>query len=530
MGHVHIASPDDPSIPTDERGGASRKQRRTSVPGRRPWRWYFALPLLIAPIVLALSGPVPRLRSANATTPAPVAYLPLVRKPGSLAPTATSTVTPTRTPTASPTPTQTPDSANDLDGTVYFHPRYRTVPSSRPPHAFAVVLDVSTSMSWNFAGQGSDQGQVIQCTGGTLVCGPDVPWHVVSERRIYAAKQALSHLIDQLGPNDTMRLIVYSTNGITPTNSWSSDQAMLKGAVLAAGQFNGDPYRTAGDAPNASALYAARQALAQVPPTAPNGQQYAPVAIFLTDSVANQLLTVDGGWQAYSGADICPNHPKAGEIATCMAGYLSDGTPRPLTAMVLQGDLLKQLAMVYVVALGDLDETGLRLVSSAPNYPFFAAGVQAMDLDPILNGIVEDINLGDCIPRGGDTWSDTIDEGHIADGFPPFELSDTIVGFVYIYDQNGSPLPNGRGKAPIRRDPQTDKLSYHTADLVPGTYYLQAFVAYRGDDDISRIYKVLFDRNRLSLDNMQTFTIPQPPSNLTHPQDLYLEMQGSVCP
>jgi hypothetical protein len=45
-------------------------------------------------------------------------------------------------------------------------------------------------------------------------------------------------------------------------------------------------------------------------------------------------------------------------------------------------------------------------------------------------------------------------------------------------------LPNGRGQAPIHRDPQTDKLSYHVSDLAPGIYQLGAFVAYKGDVSI----------------------------------------------
>jgi hypothetical protein len=407
---------------------------------------------------------------------------------------------------------------------------------TRPPHAYVVVLDASASMSWNFAGQGTRNGQDIQCGAPAdpnvprAVCGPESPWRVVNERRIYVAKQALMALIDQFGPNDTMRLVAYGDN-ITTTVDWSSDKTALKQAVLAAGQYNGDPYWTSGRSSNASGLYAARQALALAPPPTP-GLMAEPVVIFLTDSVANQLLAADGSPQIYSGADICPTNMFAADTATCMAGYLSDGTPRPITAMVLQGELLKQISTVYVVGLAGVDETGLLLVASASNYPFFSVAIQPTTLAGILDTIHTTILHGDCVPRGGDVWSDMIDVSRIGDVPPVFggPLGDTVVGYLYLRDQDGNPLPNGRYKIPIRRDPQTDKLSYHVDDLAPGTYRILGFVAYRGDDDVSRVYRLIFERDKQLLSQETSFTLPLPPSGVPGPADLYLDMNGTVCP
>jgi hypothetical protein len=397
-----------------------------------------------------------------------------------------------------------------------------------------VVLDASASMSWNFAGQGTRNGKDIQCgapadpNAPRAVCSAESPWRIINERRIYIAKRAIMHLIDALEPNDTLRLVAYG-DSITTTVGWSSDKAALKQAVLAIGQYNDDPYWTAGRSSNASGLYAARQALAQTPPTAP-GQAYDQVVIFLTDSVANQLLAADGSPQVYTGADICPNNTFATDTASCMAGYLDDGTPRPITAMVLQGDLLKRLATVYVVGLAGVDSTGLELVASASNVPFFSMALQPSELIGILDTIHTNIRYGDCVPRGGDVWSDTIDAARIGEIPPPQgPLSDTVAGYLYLYDQDGDPLANGQYKVPISRDPQTGKLSYHVGDLAPGTYRIQAFVAYKGDDDVSRVYSQIFERDKQLLSPESSFILPVPPSGIPGPADLYLDMNGSVC-
>ncbi len=76
---------------------------------------------------------------------------------------------------------------------------------------------------------------------------------------------------------------------------------------------------------------------------------------------------------------------------------------------------------------------------------------------------------------------------------PP--INGQIVGYVYLRDQQGAPLPNGQGQAPVLRDPLTGELSYTFTNLAPGTYRLQAFTAYKGDDQVTRIYKMLFRSN-----------------------------------
>jgi hypothetical protein len=268
----------------------------------------------------------------------------------------------------------------------------QTVAQNPPPRLYVVVLDVTTSMSWNFAGQGTRSGKTVQC-GATSdpnvqrrQCGANAPWRRASERRIFIVKQALLRFVNRLHANDALRLIAFSTRHVTANAAWvrsnAAGKTTLRRAVLDAGNYRGDRYRTAGEAPTASALYLAGQLLAQAPQTAPNGAAYgAPVVILLTDSVANNMLLSDGGWRANDSS--CVGVPFREDIATCQVGYTSDSPPlaRPITAMALQADQLKQCGpMIYVIALAGVDETGLKDVASAPQSPFFATAQTGAEL------------------------------------------------------------------------------------------------------------------------------------------------------
>jgi hypothetical protein len=285
--------------------------------------------------------------------------------------------------------------APNVSRSVASAPDRQVVAQSIQPHAYLMILDVSTSMSWNFAGQGTKNGRDVQCgptSDPTLqrqYCGAGAPWRHTHERRIYAAKQAIRLLIDQLDANDTMRLMAFSTKGISTNSRWTANKRTLRHALLDLGSYQHEPYRTAGEAPSASALFKARQLLAQMPQTAPNGLPYGqPLVIFITDSVANRFLKANGGWENRPN-DTCPNVPFADDIASCQVGYTNSipPIPRPITAMGLQADLLKQGATVYAIALAGVDETGLKSVASAPNYPYFSSAAGSDDLLAIIQAI-----------------------------------------------------------------------------------------------------------------------------------------------
>src|SRR5262249_43641184 len=152
------------------------------------------------------------------------------------------------------------------------------------------------------------------------------------------------------------------------------DKTILKSAVDAAGA-QGGTYLTEGRTPSATGIAAGAQAISSAPSQAPNGQDYKRVSIFLTDGVAN--IFRDGGAPTYSGS--CGS-----EIASCNVGYTTGGQAKPVTAMLLESDGLKQVVdTVYVIALAGVDETGLKSVASAPNYPFFSSSQNGTDLQGI---------------------------------------------------------------------------------------------------------------------------------------------------
>jgi hypothetical protein len=338
-----------------------------------------------------------------------------------------------------------------------------------------------------------------------------------------------------MGPTDSMRVVSYSgnlnnnfsdSNAISsltkawPTSGWSSDKNTLKQAVLSAGAYNNDSYYTRGSTPSATGIASANQVLSAAPQRSPNGQDYKRVVIFLTDGVAN--VYKDG----QTPTDC------ASEIAACQVGY-NNGRARPVTAMALEAASLKQLATIYAIAFAGVDETGLQDVASASNYPYFSSADRPDELRTILNDISTDVKLGDCVPTGGTTFLNTITDDRVGDFSPVGPQTYPTVGYVYLYDSNGNPLPAGKDKAPVMVDPQTGTLSYRFSDLTPNTtYQMSAFVAYKGDDDISRSYDQIFNPNLQSTDTRRSFTLQSAGSlgKVVAMEPLYLDMNGSVCP
>ncbi|MFP4440796.1 MAG: hypothetical protein ACLFVO_26480 [Chloroflexaceae bacterium] len=179
----------------------------------RRTRWFALLPIviLLAGLFIAQTPPT----GHADTEPGPV-YLPLVvggnaevaadptLTPTTTAtPTATTTPTPTATPTATATPTSTPDTPESgLTGYVRLRPEHADSSVSYQPVRYAVVLDVSGSMNFNFAGLGKDGLQCGNAPGvdpldrPNCVLASDYAWETVEERRIYVAKNAIKHLID----------------------------------------------------------------------------------------------------------------------------------------------------------------------------------------------------------------------------------------------------------------------------------------------------------------------------------------------
>jgi hypothetical protein len=429
-------------------------------------------------------------------------------------------------------------------GDVQYRPRNREVPQSRPPVQYEIVLDVSGSMTWNFAGYGKSNGQSsgsnVLCTGANAGCsGVANAWWPVDQRRIYIAKNAIKSFIDQMAANDSMQLVSFSggpfspgsnskaINDLTdiyPTTGWSSDKAVLKKAVDDAGKMNGNPYLTEGRTPSAVGLARGTQVFNSAPTKEPVSKEiYKRVVIFLTDGVAN--VKRDGAGTAYNTSIGCGS-----EVASCNVGYETNGDAKPITAMGIEASTLKQGdKTLYVIALAGVDATGLKNVASAPNAPFYSTSTTGSDLQQIFDDIAEDVKYGDCIPDGGNVFEKTMKEEQVG-VVPTDPLSFPVVGYATLKTSNGGTLPNG--KVQIRVDTNTGKLMYAYNDLAPGTYQLTAFVGFKGEDNISRIYSQIFNPATETTDTALTINVdPSTALGTIIPQKtVYLDMAGSVCP
>jgi plastocyanin len=479
----------------------------------------------------------PQTMRGTITVVAP-SYLPVIIGPRTnTSATATATVRP------SPTATLSVPTKSGIVGQIRVRPRWAVTTTERIPTQYEIVLDASESMSWNFAGQAGNASSPIQCIPTNPACAGQA-WEPAEERRVAIVKQALNGLIDELGPDDAMRITAFSGNlagnfgtqnaidGLTqtlPASGWSGDKIVLKEAVSDAGAVNNDPYLTSGLAPSATGLAAATQVFATAPITAPNGLAYKRVAIFLTDSVANVFL--DG--EVNNGTGGC-SPPGGYDIGACQVGVATGGRSRPITAMVEQADALKQLAHIYAIALAGVDETGLASVASAPSYPFFATAQSGADLEAILGDIWSGTVIGTCMPAGGNTWVGQIDAQHTATLPPPYTLPSGVFGYAYLYDENGVALPGSQHKLPITHDPGSGLLTFGlpaSQGLAPGAYMLNAFAGYKGEDAISRIYNVIFNPATETSDTSITFIID--PAAALGPivtlDAIHLDMTGTVC-
>jgi hypothetical protein len=415
-----------------------------------------------------------------------------------------------------------------VGGDVYVNPRWVT--TEQVPVAYAVVLDVTGSMSYDFAGHGTRNGQDYECLrespADPLPYSPDCDggassaWKVQSERRIYVARQAVRAFIDQLGPNDVMRLVAFSTNSagaalLTTSSAWSSDKPFLHNVTLSAGMYNGDPYRTVGAAAGADALRKAGQVFSELPAKAPNGVAYKQVILYITDSVANVFL--DG--TINTAADICGDataHPHPLEEPFCQLGQTSSGQLRPLSALIGVASTVKANAAtieINVIALAGVDSAGLPQVASSPGA--FYQAQQPADLAAILNGIPSVVET--CVARGGNQWVNHVDEAHAPQ--PP--LGPGAFGYAYIYDP-GSTVP--RVVVPIGQENEQARLAFGGVDLLAGNYELAAYLRYRGDDGITRQYDYLVQPGASRI----SFVVPNESTGQTVVLPLFLDLQPDI--
>jgi hypothetical protein len=453
-----------------------------------------------------------------------------------------------------------------LVGTVFVRPVKQLPPQITEPVRYTVVMDTSGSMNWNFYGEAKSGSNVLQCGASNDAArtakraqdfnacnaGNGAMWSPSTERRVAVAKNALITFINMLDPYDAMQIIGFAgrTGGVeTTTSEWfygtPAGKQALADAVMEAGKWNNDPYETEGGTPSATALKQARDLIANAPTVSTDGRNFRPVLLFTTDGVANYFVKNGNngsgmGW--YNDAKdnpSCRDNPGLAEAVECHVGYTNSTSPvaRPITAMALQALEIRKTHTVYVIAMGGVPSTGLATeVASQSAFPFYSEATDASQMPDIFRAINQSTQEGTCVPAGGTTWFGKIDSAHTitnAADRSKFSLpaDQAVYGYVYLKDAYGASV---KPATPIKHDPVSGQLSFSIPDVTPGTYKIEAYVAYKGDDvptQIARKYSWILFPN-LSHDDSRTFNVApsQTLNNSVALEPLYLDMNGNVCP
>jgi Putative Flp pilus-assembly TadE/G-like len=449
-----------------------------------------------------------------------------------------------------------------LTGTVLLRPRYTIPPLAHQPVQYTVVMDVSGSMTWNFVGEAKNGSSVVQCGSSTdparearrVACGSNTRWSPVSERRIYVAKTALQNFVDLIETYDAMQIIYFSGDHLgASTSIWQygtpTGKQALKDAVLVAGATSSAPYDVSGGTPSATGLDQARQLIASSPNTSTDGRTFKKVVIFMTDGVANYFKDTRNPMSGQKQFDwindshdnpSCKNLAGNTEIPSCQIGMTNTNPSfeRPITAMASVAREIKNLndgnTVIYVIALAGVPATGLSTdVAQQSTFPFYSEAPNPGQVGQIFAAINQSVEDPTCVPAGGANWvgsignDRTITDPATRSGFGlPADTS--IYGYVYLKDQYGGLLQT----APVTQ--QNGQLSYSFANVAPGTYKLEAFAGYKGEDSptpISRIYSSILlpdlthsTSRAFAVDASQTLNsvVPLAP--------LYLDLNGNVCP
>jgi hypothetical protein len=449
-----------------------------------------------------------------------------------------------------------------ITGQVYVNPRWMEEQPPHQPIAYNIVLDVSGSMSWDFNGYGTFGGTDVQCESPTNPNPSNLSytdqcngaqnsaWRVQNQRRVWVAKNAIYNFIDDMGSNDMMRVIGFSSDqsgNAAASSDWvvASDQAAkeaLKTTVKDMGKYGNDPYKTSGGTPGPQALdKAAKMFLASngYVTKAPNGLDYKPVVIYLTDGVANYFL--DGNRN--TARDICSNMSAAQALTTadpCQIGTTAGGKERPISAMITVANDMKANVdgiSIYAVGLAQVPATGLPRVANDPSM-FFSAK-NGVDVQGILDTIRDQVTGETCTPSGGYAWLQKIP----TEGIPasPPAPGGGVFGYAYVYDVGGGVA---KYTLPIQHDAISGNLSFaipppdpnnpSSSGITPGNYEMEAYVDYKGKDGKTRQYDYFINPNSLSESHRITFSVtsastigasvPLPP--------IFMDLKStiSVCP
>jgi hypothetical protein len=397
------------------------------------------------------------------------------------------------------------------------------------------------------------------CTGG----GTNDPWWKVTERRVYVLKQALAGpggFIENMKPNDTMRIIAFSTDkGVNSKAPWTSDQALLKTTVMDAGSYNGDKYRTKGGTNGPSAIADAAKILSNSPPPpAANGLSYKHVVIYLTDGVANVFLNGNTNY----AKDVCPQYggdARALNDVWCQydktqppPGYPANSNGRrPISEMIYQASLIKDAhpeVQIFTVGLANVNPLGLDEVATSPKNLYLATDAS---LVPTILDQIYDKVVGNCAETGASNWIGKMDAAHTASSPPMPSMPTGVYGYVYLTGNLSTPnIPwtgpgadprPAKNMIPIMTD-LNGNLTYSvppSAGLAPDTYHATGYVYYKaanvdptlGGDGQSRQYSRLMQDGLAVQDVTFTLTPSQVlgSTQVVDPLNLDLNLNVSLC-
>jgi hypothetical protein len=478
-------------------------------------------------------------------------------------PVASPTATRTAAPTPSHTPTVTPTSGppSQLSGSVRFQPIAAGSVPANSPRRVMVVLDVSGSMSANFEGQCNNNGQVSQCEVGLAGSPPAVItdtgrlvwWNPAADRRITIAKTSINRLIKLLNmpgnqgytntrPPDELGLVWFNDQqAITMTQRFSSDPAALRAAVLDAGRYDNDPYRTSGGTNGAAGLYRAKQLLDEGPMTEFYNHQiftYTQQLIYITDGVATHFLDTTKANLAGGASDASTF--LAGSVcamlgsqvlrdATCQTtagGGLYNGWNRPLTQLVQQSNALKESPayslQLFAIALSNIPATGLRNgVATVPLHFYAIPSLQRLpdgttNLDLVMEDIYDRSDDSACRPSVS-PFTNIVTNEQLPVGVPGLEGNK--VGEVSLVNNDTAT----EYVFPISFNTATRELGYAVNGLPPGQYTLSAYLFFKGSDGVTRGYTNILKAEQSTPSILIDLT------NTPQQRTLELLLNGDVC-
>jgi hypothetical protein len=460
-----------------------------------------------------------------------------------------------------------PDSKFGLDGAVSITPYIEDQPEEYRPAAYTIMLDVSGSMMWNFDGVGLFRplDRYFQCEAKRLdadypyigdhpdytQCGGSAYWPDYTQRRIYEAREAVRSIANQMNDDERMRVIAFSSGVKDVSDEWFDNTGELSNGenvenhIIEIGQC-GALYRSCGGTAGPDAMDRAKSLITDG--SFPfeedefgnelSDKPLRPVVIYMTDGVANQMRGGGGS----PGNPACSGLSNKVNTAFCQIGESSDGRTLPISSMQEITQEMKDAMdsrgeddfILYVLAMGRLDLTGLDRVASGGVDTLFAAR-SADEVQALLGRIKNEVSAGVCTVELKEdvrrvTSSNQPENREFLVNPRPEDVAvygDDIYGYVTITGDTINPiyLPihhNDNGQLVVELEQEEG--------LVPGEYTMSAWAWYNasGETDDTRLYDRLYDHSQGKKVESISFTVtPMLGSHFRLP-DINLDLRDDV--